>query len=92
MKEREIESAEVKLRRKQEEMEEMRAKYQAAQDHQEMIAERDTIRVIFSLKIKFDKVKAMKSEFKNTQKSFSNVYAQQYEPEGNCQTLNGKSV
>jgi len=68
MKEREIESAEVKLRRKQEEMEEMRAKYQAAQDHQEMIAERDTIR-------------AMKSEFKNTQKSFSNVYAQQYEPE-----------
>lgn len=23
----------------------------------------------------------MKSEFKNTQKSFSNVYAQQYEPE-----------
>ena len=47
MKEREIESAEVKLRRKQEEMEEMRAKYQAAQDHQEMIAERDTIRVTF---------------------------------------------
>lgn len=45
MKEREIESAEVKLRRKQEEMEEMRARYQAAQDHQEMIAERDTIRV-----------------------------------------------
>ena len=47
MKEREIESAEAKLRRKQEEMEEMRAKYQAAQDHQEMIAERDTIRVSF---------------------------------------------
>ena len=53
MKEREIESAEAKLRRKQEEMEEMRAKYQAAQDHQEMIAERDTIRVSFRQYIKF---------------------------------------
>ncbi|CAG5086327.1 Oidioi.mRNA.OKI2018_I69.PAR.g11177.t1.cds [Oikopleura dioica] len=68
MKEREIESAEVKLRRKQEEMEEMRARYQAAQDHQEMIAERDTIR-------------AMKNEFKNTQKSFSNFHGQQFESE-----------
>ena len=53
MKEREIESAEAKLRRKQEEMEEMRAKYQAAQDHQEMIAERDTIRVSFLKNNKF---------------------------------------
>ena len=32
----------------------------------------------------------MKSEFKNTQKSFSNVYAQQYETEGRCQVVNGE--